>query len=176
MLRTHLEYPKPLLPGAGLRYGRAANEMAAFMTPRSLSAGEVIKAFSNFLHVHDNDFQGSLKKQSWVVLLSLRVIRPNSGMQFQQLGSQLNSAPANYSFEILPHLTWPCLGVCWPLQVLFRPGNAPDELYVIHSGSVLCHIEHTLMSPASCRHVATAADSNTDGANRDHLVNTQHQR
>jgi len=41
VLRTHLQHPKPLLPRAGMRYGRAATEMATFMTARSLQPGEV---------------------------------------------------------------------------------------------------------------------------------------
>ena len=42
------------------------------------------------------------------------------------------------------------------MQVLFRPGDAPDELYIIESGSVLCHIDYSLMSPVSRRLAASA--------------------
>lgn len=41
VLRTHLEYPRPLLPGQHTRYGRAAQEMSVFMHPRHLQPGEV---------------------------------------------------------------------------------------------------------------------------------------
>lgn len=41
VLRLHLEYPRPLLPGQHTRYGRVAQEMSRFMHPRKLEPGEV---------------------------------------------------------------------------------------------------------------------------------------
>jgi hypothetical protein len=41
VLELHLEYPRPLLPGAGRQYKQAAGKMAAFMHFCRLAPGEV---------------------------------------------------------------------------------------------------------------------------------------
>lgn len=50
-------------------------------------------------------------------------------------------------------------------QVLFRPGDAPDEVYVIESGSVLCHIDYSVISPVA-RRLAEAAAPDDDHIKR----------
>ncbi len=50
------------------------------------------------------------------------------------------------------------------MQVLFRPGDPPDEIFVIESGAVECVIDYTLSSPVSRRLAAAAASGDGDVA------------
>ncbi len=50
-------------------------------------------------------------------------------------------------------------------QVLFEPGEPPDAVYVIQSGSVLCQIDHSATSLVG-RRLAAAADKQTDSLQR----------
>lgn len=50
-------------------------------------------------------------------------------------------------------------------QVLFRPGDPPDAVYVIESGSALCHIDYSVTSLVG-RRLAAAADKDHENLKR----------